>query len=162
MSAIKVIVFIPSADDRWLKPVSLQIETLQFFIIGRVSEIVNSSSEIHLSLNSEFIILFKIICSWSFFPVAKKNLQFLTIVIFFITDKKVSAGIRFVGPDPPIPRRILTSFLLILYFEITEVSKFLSISIWGSLLVERFNLFLTRLKACLVICCFFLLNKGYW
>lgn len=63
MSAIKVIVFTPSADDRWLKPVSLQIETLQFFIIGRVSKIVNSSSEIHLSLNSEFIILFKIICS---------------------------------------------------------------------------------------------------
>ena len=84
---------------------SLQIETLQFFIIGRTSEIVKLSSAIHFSLNSEFIISFKIACSSLLFPVAKKNLQLFFTFIFLITDKKVFGGILFVGPDPPIPRR---------------------------------------------------------
>ena len=40
---------IPRADDKWLKLESLQIETLQFFIMGKVSAIDRLSKGIHLS-----------------------------------------------------------------------------------------------------------------
>jgi hypothetical protein len=56
-----------------------------------------------------YIFDFKIFCSSSFFPVAKKKLAFFKIIIFFITDKKVLEGILLVGPEPPIPRSILSS-----------------------------------------------------
>ena len=47
-------VLIPRADERWLKLESLQIEMLQFFIIGKVSVINKLSRGTHLSLNFEF------------------------------------------------------------------------------------------------------------
>ena len=75
MSAIKTIVLMPRPDERWLKLESLQIETSQFLIIGRVSFILKSSKGTHLSLNSVLSISFKISCSSLFLPVAKKNLD---------------------------------------------------------------------------------------
>ena len=44
---MSVIVSIPSADDKWLKLVSLQIDASQFFMIGRVSLIDKSSKLIN-------------------------------------------------------------------------------------------------------------------
>jgi hypothetical protein len=45
--------------------------------------------------------------------VSKKNLHFLIFNILSIKAKNILAGTRFVGPEPPIPRRILVSSLLI-------------------------------------------------
>ncbi len=73
-----MIVLTPSADDKCEKLVSLQIATLQFFIIGKVLFMEKSSKRKHWSLNSESKISFKIFCSSSFLPVARKNLHFLT------------------------------------------------------------------------------------
>ena len=127
MSAISVIVLTPRADDRWLKLESLQIEILQFFIMGKVSAIDRLSKGIHLSLNFEFNISFKIFCSSFPFPVAKKNLLFLELYIFYITVKKVFEGTLLVGPEPPIPKSMFCSFLSILNFEIAFLTKSLQI-----------------------------------
>ena len=113
MSAIKVIVFIPRAAERWLKLESLQIDKLQFLIIGKVSLIDKSSKDIQKSLYPDFKISFNISCSSLFLPVAKKNLHFLFSYIILITPINIFAGILFLGPDPPIPKRILNSSLLI-------------------------------------------------
>ena len=116
MSAIKVIVFIPRAADKWLKLESLQTEKLQFLMIGNISLIEKLSSGTHKFLKLEFSIWFNKICSSLFFPVAKKNLHFFIFEIFDITFKKVLEGILFVGPEPPIPKSIFVSFLSILNF----------------------------------------------
>ena len=69
-----------------------------------------------MSLNFDPSISFKIICSSLFFPVARKNLHFLTFEILSIKLINILGGTLFVGPEPPIPKSILISFLLILYF----------------------------------------------
>ena len=51
---MRVIVSIPNAAERWLKPVSLQTETSQFFIIGSISLIDKLSNGIHKFFNSDF------------------------------------------------------------------------------------------------------------
>ena len=118
MSDISVIVFIPSAADKWLKLESLQIDTLQFLIIGKVSLIKKLSKGTQRFLYLDCKISFNIICSSLSLPVARKNLHFLISEIFLITLKNVFAGTLFVGPDPPIPKSIFISFLSILNFSI--------------------------------------------
>ena len=81
MSAIRVIVLIPRADDKWLKLESLQIAKLQHLITGKVSFIVKSSNRWQSSLNFESNISFKINCSSLSFPVARKNLHFFSFKI---------------------------------------------------------------------------------
>ena len=105
-------VLIPNAEDKCEKLVSLQIATLQFLIIGNVSFIFRLSKATHFSLNFVLYNSVKIFCSSSFLPVAKKNLHFLKVSNFSITFKKVFEGILFVGPEPPIPNKILSSLLL--------------------------------------------------
>ena len=70
MSDIKTIVGTFKAADRWLKLESLQIDILQFLIIGNISEIELLSKEIQISLYDDSILL-SISCSSSFLPVAK-------------------------------------------------------------------------------------------
>ena len=115
-----------NAADKWLKLESLQIDKLQFFIIGKISFIGKLSKGTQWSLNFDCNISFKIICSSLFWPVAKKNLHFLIFNILSIKAKNILAGTRFVGPEPPIPRRILVSSLLIwnfsIVFEIVKLS----------------------------------------
>ena len=55
----------------------MQIATLQFLIIGNISLILRLSKATHFSLNFVLYNSFKIFCSSSFLPVAKKNLHFL-------------------------------------------------------------------------------------
>ena len=59
MSAIKVIVLIPRAADKWLKLESLQTDILQLFIIGKVSLIDKWSKGRQRLLNLECNISFK-------------------------------------------------------------------------------------------------------
>ena len=70
MSDIKTIVGTFKAAERWLKLESLQIDILQFLIIGNISEIELLSKEIQISLYDDNILL-SISCSSSFLPVAK-------------------------------------------------------------------------------------------
>ena len=124
---MSVIVSIPSADDKWLKLVSLQIDTSQFLIIGKVSLIDKLSKLINLSLKYEFINSLKIFCSSKLFPVAKKNLQSFILRISSITFKKVCAGILLVGPEPPIANNMLVCFLFISKVTAALLTKFSSI-----------------------------------
>ena len=55
MSAIKVIVLIPKAADKWLKLESLHIDKLQHFIIGKVSLIERLSKGIQKFLNLVYV-----------------------------------------------------------------------------------------------------------
>jgi len=96
----------------------IQIDKLQFFIIGKVSLIEKLSKGKQIFLNLEFNISFNIICSSLFLPVARKNLQFLVFDIFSITDKNIFDGTLLVGPEPPIPKSIFVSSLLMLNFLI--------------------------------------------
>ena len=70
MSDIKTIVGTFKAAERWLKLESLQIDILQFLIIGNISEIELLSKEIQISLYDDNILL-SISCYSSFLPVAK-------------------------------------------------------------------------------------------
>ena len=87
---------------------------------GRVSFILKSSNDLQNSPNFEFIISFKIFCSSSFLPVAKKNLHFFSQTIFSINLINIFAGILFVGPDPPIPISIFNSLVFILNLVFTN------------------------------------------
>ena len=84
---------------------SLQIDILQFLITGRISEILSPSNRTHLSLKAE-IISFKIFCSSSFCPVARKNLQSYSLRLSSINSTNLLAGVLFVGPEPPTPSKI--------------------------------------------------------
>ena len=53
----------------------------------------------------------------------KKNLLFLKLYIFSITDKKVLEGTLFVGPEPPIPKRTFCSLVSILKFKIAFLTR---------------------------------------
>ena len=80
----------------------------------KVTSLIEKLSKgIQRFLNLEFSISFNIICSSLFLPVARKNLHFLIFDIFSITLKNILAGILLVGPEPPIPKSIFISFLLI-------------------------------------------------
>ena len=79
-------------------------------------------------------------CSSEFLPVARKNLHFLISEIFSITLINVAAGILFVGPEPPIPKSIFVSFLLIWNLSTDWEIDLSSIWISGSSLTSKFNL----------------------
>ena len=107
MSAINTIVGISKAADKWLKLESLQIATLQFFIIGKISFRLKLSSAVHCLLNLEFKISSNIFCSSSFLPVARKNLQLFNLLdTSLINSINILEGILLVGPEPPIPSSI--------------------------------------------------------
>ena len=76
-------------------------------------------------------------------------------------SRNLSAGTLFVGPDPPIPKRIFFSPGLILNLFFANAICFFLTSILGSGLTNIFNSFLINFCAALIICWFFLLNTGY-
>ena len=90
----------------------MQIDKSQHLINGKLSLMDKLSSGRQISLNLDCNISFSIICSSLSFPVARKNLHFLTLTNFSITSKNILAGILFFYPEPPIPKRIFSWFLL--------------------------------------------------
>ena len=92
---------------------SLQIDKSQLFITGKISLIDKASNGLQRAPNLDLRISFNITCSSSIFPVARKNLQLFIFYIFSITFIIVFAGILLEGPEPPIPKSIFVSFLLI-------------------------------------------------
>ena len=86
---------------------------MQLFINGKISLIDKLSRRVQKFLNLDCKISFNISCSSFVLPVARKNLEFFIFEILSITLKKVFAGILFVGPEPPMPKRMFVVFLSI-------------------------------------------------
>src|SRR5210317_427378 len=128
---------------------------------GRVFFILKSSNDVQRYPNFEFIISFKIFCSSSVLPVAKKNLHFFALTIFSMNLINIFAGILFVGPDPPIPISIFKSSVFILNFFFANSASTLLILIFGLLKFLIFKVFSKNNFAVAVICCLFLLKSGY-
>ena len=56
-----------------------------------------------------------------------------SLITKLINFLNLSAGILFVGPEPPIPNKIFILVFKILNFWLAVWIEFLSISIWGLL-----------------------------
>ena len=72
---------------------------------------------------------------------------------------KILAGILLVGPDPPIPNKILVSSLLILYLDLEFLINCSFSVILGSLSISKFSSFFINSLAALIICWFFFLKQ---
>ena len=62
----------------------------------------------HIIKQKEMFYFEEFLKQWEFNKSMEKNLQFLILSIFSITDKKVFDGILLDGSEPPIPRRIFS------------------------------------------------------
>ena len=84
--------------------------------------------------------------------MAKKNLDLYFFETNSINSINFFAGTRFVGPDPPIPKRIFFSFGFILNFFLAKKICLFPIFILGFGFTKIFNSFLINFCAVFIIC----------